>query len=749
MRRATLFSIGKLLFVFFAAACGADALAAASPLLNATQVSAGGFHTCAIVNGGVQCWGFNFDGQLGNGNYLDSGSPVPVKGLQSGVTALSAGGFHTCVIVNGGVKCWGRNPDGELGNGTVDDSNVPVNVMGLSNVVAISAGQYHTCAVISDGSVRCWGWNNEGALGNGTNAATNTGSPTAVTGVTGVSALAAGGLHTCALIGSAVKCWGRNTEGELDNGSISDSYTAVSAGGLSGATSISAGLYHTCVTLTAGTLRCWGYNSAGQLGNGNTNSTGTGAPVTVSSIASGATAVAAGGYHTCAIVSGGERCWGYAFYGQLGDNSLSNSLVPVAVSGLAGGVTAIAAGVYHSCALATVGGLHETRCWGDNVDGEMGLDDVIFQTQPVAVVGLSSGATALTKGPYAQHSCAIVSGAAKCWGLNDDGELGNGTFVDSSVPFGVSGLTSGVSMIATGASHTCAVVNSKAICWGGNATGQLGNGSTNDSATPVTAIGANVTAVSAGFAHSCAIVSGGVKCWGNNQSGELGNGSTSESNTPVSVQGLTGTAVSIAIGVAHTCAAMSTGKVQCWGYNSNGQLGNGTNTPTGTNPPATVSNIASGATAVAAGGYHTCAIVSGGVQCWGDGQAGQLGYGPLNDSFVPVAATGLSSNVSQISEGNTYSCAIASGTGYCWGDLHSLGGATSQFVGTPIALQLGATVTSIGTGITHGCAIAGGTVVCVGTDYFGELGDGRSIFLQTPGTVLEGDAIFVDGFESD
>ena len=748
MRRATLFSIGKLLFVFFAAACGADALAAASPLLNATQVSDGGFHTCAIVNGGVQCWGLNFDGQLGNGNYLDSGSPVPVKGLQSGVTALSAGGFHTCAIVNGGVKCWGRNPDGELGNGSVDDSNVPVSVTGLSNVVAISAGQYHTCAAISSGSVRCWGWNNEGALGDGTNTATNTGAPSTVTGVTGVTALAGGGLHTCALVGGAVKCWGRNVEGELGNGSVSDSFTAVSVTGLSGVTSLSAGLYHNCATLTAGTLRCWGYNSDGQLGNGNTNSTDAGAPVAVSGIASGATAVVAGGYHTCAIVSGGERCWGYNFLGELGNNSLVDSHVPVAVSGLSSGVSAITAGVFHSCALATVGGLHETRCWGDNVDGEMGLNDVIFQVQPVPVVGLSSGATALAKGPYAQHSCAVVSGAAKCWGVNDDGELGNGTFVDSSTPVAVTGLTSGVSMIADGATHTCAVVNSKAMCWGSNDTGQLGNGTTNVSNTPVTAVSSGVTAVAAGYAHSCAIVSGGVKCWGNNPSGELGNASTSESDTPVSVLGLTGTAVSLAIGVAHTCAAMSTGKVQCWGYNSNGQLGNGTNVPTGTNPPVTVSNIASGATAVAAGGYHTCAIVSGGVQCWGDGQAGQLGYGPLSDSFVPVAASGLSSNVSQIAEGDTYSCAIVSGTAYCWGDLHSLGGATSQFVGTPIALQLGATVTSIGTGYSHGCAIIGGAVACVGTDYFGELGDGRSIFLETPGTVLQGDEIFVDGFDT-
>ena len=102
MRCSMLSSAGKLLVVLFSAACGPGAFAAPSPLLNATQVSTGSFHTCAIVNGGVQCWGYNFNGQLVNGNYFDSGSSTPVRGLQSGVTALSSGGYHTCAIVNAG-----------------------------------------------------------------------------------------------------------------------------------------------------------------------------------------------------------------------------------------------------------------------------------------------------------------------------------------------------------------------------------------------------------------------------------------------------------------------------------------------------------------------------------------------------------------------------------------------------------------------------------------------------------------------
>ncbi len=718
---------------------------ATAPLLNAQQVSTGGFHSCAIVNSGVQCWGFNHDGQLGNGNYLDSGTPVPVQGLQSGVTAITSGTSHTCALVGGGVKCWGRNPDGELGNGNLNDSNVPVSVAGLSGVTAIYAGGYHTCATISGGAVRCWGWNGYGQLGDGTTTATNTGTPTTVTGVSGVSMLAGGGLHTCALTGTTVKCWGLNADGELGNGSTLDSHVAVNVANLANVVSIAAGTYHNCAIVSGGTVRCWGYNSAGQLGNNSTTSTGAGATVAVTGIASGATALATGGYHTCAIVSGAEKCWGLNVLGQLGIGSIADSHVAVAVTGLSAGVTAITAGTYHSCALVTVGGEHQTKCWGNNVDGEMGLGDLLFRSVPFPVVGLGSGATVLATGTSASHSCAIVGGAAKCWGNNVNGALGNGTFSDSSVPVAVTGLTTGVTAIADGGYHTCAVVSGAAKCWGWNADGELGNASTTNSATPVTAISSGVTAIGAGFSHTCAIVSGGVKCWGSNASGELGNGTTTGSHTPVAVLGLSGAAVAISVGVAHTCAVINSGKVQCWGYNSNGQLGNGTNVPTLTNPPVTVSNITSGASGIAAGGYHSCAIVSGGVQCWGDGQDGALGNGQQVDSFVPVQATGLSSGVGSIVAGNAYSCAIVSGAAYCWGDSYSLGnGAT---LSTPTLIQLGATVTSIGTGNSHGCAIVGGTVLCVGTDYFGELGDGRNVFLTTPGIVVAADEIFRDNFE--
>jgi alpha-tubulin suppressor-like RCC1 family protein len=742
----------RLSFALALGALSAPAMAS-QPLLNAQHLAAGGGHVCAIVNGGAQCWGDNINGELGNGTFLDSALPTPVLGLGSGVTALAMGGYHTCAIVNGGVQCWGYNFDGELGNGSTDDSEFPVPVQGLSSgVVAIGAGAYHTCAVTSAGAVRCWGYNSNGELGDNTTNATGAGAPSSVSGLTsGATLIAGGAYHTCALVSGGVQCWGYNFDGELDNGTVNDSHVPVTAGGLtSGVSALSAGLYHTCAIVTGGALRCWGWNSNGQLGNNTITATGTGAPVAVSGVTSGVSALAAGGDHTCAVVSGAAKCWGENSWGQLGVGSLVDSHVPVAVSGLSSGVTAIAADFVHSCAQVTVSGASQTRCWGGNVDGEVGLGDAIYETSPVAVVTITSGATSLSSSATAQHTCAVVSGAAKCWGNNENGELGNGSTLDSSTPVAVSGLTSGVTAIANGAFHSCAVVSGKAECWGANFDGQLGNGTTTDSGTPVTVISSGVTAVAAGYGHSCAIVSQAVKCWGNNVNGELGDGSIMQSNTPVAVTGLSGHALAIAVGVAHTCVVIQGGTVQCWGYNSNGQLGNNTTTSTATNPPVTVMNISSGATAIAAGGYHSCAIVSGAAQCWGDGLVGQLGDGLSADSLVPVAVTGITSGFTAIAGGNGQTCAVASGAAYCWGSGYygALGNGSTLIHTSPFAVTgLSANVTAVGTGNTQSCAIVSGAIKCWGTDYYGELGNARSIFVEAPEGVVIGDEIFSGGFE--
>ena len=159
---------------------------------------------CAIVGGAVQCWGYNGYGQLGIGDTVDRSAPVAVKGAESGVTAISSGLYHTCAIVNGGVKCWGRNLDGELGNGGISGRLYGRRRCRRSAAASprFRPGQYHTCAIVG-GAVKCWGWNSNGQLGDGTNTATNANPPITVSGISGATAIAAGGYHTCVLAGGA------------------------------------------------------------------------------------------------------------------------------------------------------------------------------------------------------------------------------------------------------------------------------------------------------------------------------------------------------------------------------------------------------------------------------------------------------------------------------------------------------------------------------------------------------------------
>ena len=404
----------------------------------AGQLDAGASFSCAIVTGGqVRCWGYGAEGELGVPGVTTVGvgdTPAAVGPVDLGAgytaTAISSGDYHTCAIRNdGSVVCWGFGGNGRLGYGNpsnVGDTETPGAAgpvdLGTSSLgtpltaVAISAGGAHTCAILSDGTVRCWGFNFNGELGYGNRndvGGTPGNTPSAAgpvdlgAGFT-AKAISAGSSHTCAIRNDGgVLCWGYGGNGRLGYGNLnnvgdggSDSSVA-SAGpvklgtGLSGtqhtATAVSAGGSHTCAILDDGTVRCWGFDFTGQLGYGNQNEIGA---------SSGSTAGSGGPVY-------------------LGKSSLGTPLTAVAIT----------AGGAHTCATLDNG---TVLCWGYGASGRLGYGntDNVGDTPTdtpgmIGPVNLGAGRTATAISAGAMHTCArLDDGTVRCWGYGANGRLG-------------------------------------------------------------------------------------------------------------------------------------------------------------------------------------------------------------------------------------------------------------------------------------------------------------------------------------
>lgn len=333
-----------------------------------------------------------------------------------------------------------------------------------------------------------------------------------------------------------------------------------------------------CVVLVDGSAQCWGYNSDGMLGDGTRDARR--APVRVVGLEGPVDRLALSDVTTCALYESDDvGCWGYGREGQLGDGKGSvRSLVPVSVVGLGGPVTDLGAGQLHTCAVLDSGNI---QCWGENEFGQLGTGDTDDAFEPATVQNL--GNAVQVDGGIDAFACAVTSAAAAvCWGLNDDGSLGDGTDESSKVPVGVSGLGSNVDVVSAGGDHACAIMSDRTIkCWGRNYEGQLGTGEANPgSLVPVDVDGIDdAVQVSAGEHHTCALtLAQEIWCWGHNEVGQLGDGTHSQRNEPKRITSLTNI-VDVAAGGRHTCAVDEEGRVYCWGANNEGQLGTGTLDP--------------------------------------------------------------------------------------------------------------------------------------------------------------------------
>jgi alpha-tubulin suppressor-like RCC1 family protein len=443
---------------------------------------------CALLtNGRVDCWGFNEFGQLGDGKTKNSSRPVAVaavggKGVLTGVASvvsdtLAYGSEYCAVLRSGGVDCWGLNQDGELGDGTTKNSDTPVAVKAvggsglLTSATEVQPEIYGFCAALSSGGAVCWGLNENGQLGDNSLTGPQTCgadvNPCATTPVTVVSTGGSGSLGQVAsltgegetmcvlLTTSAVDCWGYGSNGQLGNGQESGNPFPVvvkgigGTGSLTGVTSLTGykdNGTNICARLSSGKVDCWGEDTWGELGNGTIGIfNDSPVPVAVKGVGGhgtlGAVSSVTGipGLTNCAVLTSGRAdCWGYNGDSALGDPSANEtSDVPVTVTspngkGALGGISSLVGGDggegENVCALLTSGAVD---CWGFASSG--------YSAAPKAVPGFGPKkplvrVKSLVSDDDGSTCAVLATGGVDCWGTDTSGELGNGTSSSSVRP---------------------------------------------------------------------------------------------------------------------------------------------------------------------------------------------------------------------------------------------------------------------------------------------------------------------------
>lgn len=763
---------------------------------NMTQIGSGSSFGCGIYAGDAYCWGFAQ--RLGNGTTVQSNIPSPVvkTGVLAGKTIkqLSVGGSHACVIASDNLAyCWGIGTNGQLGNANSSVQTAPVavsraGVLANKTIKTIAAGDSHTCVVASDDRAYCWGFNSSGQLGTGTTTQTNVPIAVANGGLAGktIKSISGSSVSTCAIASDdQVYCWGNNSSGQLGTGNTNLSYTpiaVVTSGAFSGKTvkTISTGTSHVCAIASDDLPYCWGDGGVGQLGAG--NNSGANAPIAV--LSSGVLSlktvkqVALGGNSSCVVASDNNAyCWGANSSGQLGIGSTTNSNVPAAVSvsgALANkSIRSISVGINQTCALTTS---YKSYCWGNNGNGQFGNNTTTSSNIPVVMSSVVSADPTITIGGNLATNVQRVSNTsmtatipAHTAGVTDTtvarydastvtapnsytyssgpslsavspnkvpkigGDTitinGTGFTAATKVKFGTNYITpvtfinsTTMTVVSPGSSAVNTVdvtvedeFNQSATIVNGltyqNATVTIDSLSPTGGPTAggqtVTFSGSNFFAgfkqlsqVTSGWNHSCGIYDQQAYCWGNNSSGQLGTGTQTQSLVPVAVTNtgvLAGKTIkSISAGSEHTCVVASDNLIYCWGDNTYGQLGIGSTTRSLVPAATNTSGVLSGKTIkVLDSGYiNTCAVASDDqAYCWGYNVRGQIGNNSTTQSTVPAAV-----NTAGVLAGKTvksiaitlyHTCAIASDDqAYCWGENSGkLGNNSTAQSNVPVAVN--------------------------------------------------------------
>ena len=524
-------------------------------------IAVGGKSSCGLhADGTAWCWGSNIRGQVAK-----APSPPVITPTSLGGTvwqAITVGGEFACGLqMDGKLRCWGRNQVGQLGDGSGTDRDHPVAVGQdlISDWTAVHAGTEHACGLHGDGTLECWGSNQHGELVTELDRGFQT-APSVVAGVWNSVGTAPHG--TCAIDRDGrLSCAGYGPAGALGDGTGTH-LTLVQQPGTWA--HIGAGKDVTC-GLQGTALSCWGENSQGAIGDGSRFDRPHPAPI-------------AGSFtgfsifdHVCAITGSGDLwCWGANNYAQLGLNTQSDQLTPIKIGTLAWTMTASS---YHTCGIAqTV----QLWCWGNNRSGEINRPPTMPQLQLVPWQANFTWA-AVAVGGY--HTCGIdPNHAIQCWGYGYDGQLGTGQMAPTDVMQLVAVPGNPMfDTVNAGERYTCAhtMTGNKVWCWGGNAFGQLGDLTTMSRILPEQ-LPDDWIAISTGQKHMCGLhPDHSLWCWGRNQYGQLGDGTLIERHVPTRV-GTDSDWAEVSAGDEHTCARKQNGDAWCWGGNLAGSLGDGT-----------------------------------------------------------------------------------------------------------------------------------------------------------------------------
>ena len=736
-----------------------------------------GSHSIALASDGtVYTWGLNQYGQLGNNTTTNSRSPIAVQVAGTPlagktIVQIAAGADHSLALdSDGALYAWGSNAYGQLGNGTTTNSSVPVAVkiagtpLAGKTIVQIAAGANHNMVLTSDGAVYTWGWNYHGQLGNNTKTNSNTivAVQTISTPIAGkkIVKIAAGQGHSLALTDDGmVYAWGRNDTGQLGNNATTDAMlpVAVTVTGtpMSNKTivEIASGARHSLAIDSSGKVYAWGHNGSGQLGNNSTVNALT--PVAVQAPADKNIIQVSGsgwlGGSSSALASDGTvYSWGRGFDGQLGDGTNNDSSVPVITV-----INLVDTPSTPTHVMAKPGDTTAIISWqAPIVSGGQNITGYVLQYQAVGAsswttINVAAAATSHTITGLTNDQTYRIRLAAKI--TAGTGDFSNVVLVTPHAKPTITNVSPAIGPVAGGQNVTLTgtnfILKSKKIMQTVN-----GNG------------------------YSLALSADGtVYTWGRNEYGQLGNGVTA-TNSPVPVAVKTAgtpmegkTIVQISAKVWYALALASDGTVYSWGFNSWGQLGNGTS-GTANNASAPVAVKTAGTpmegktiVQVAAGATHSLALATDGtIYAWGKNEYGQLGNDSTTNSPVPVAVKTAGTpmdgkTIIQIHAGYEHSLALASdGTVYAWGRNNSgqLGKndatdthipAAVQTLGTPMA---GKVIVQLAAGNSQSMALASdGTVYTWGWNQYGQLGNGTTtnsripVAVVTTGTPLAGKTI--------